>query len=103
MVLRSSGHEQEVTSLEGVSLAVVNQDASAADDDLDLVPCVRSLLVRRHGEGKLHAYVAPLQEAYGMFAGWTRDTRSSVGKMDHAATFFHRHTFSLLLTCDDLN
>jgi len=62
-MLGSRSHEQKVACLKRVLRAVVNQDASAADDDVDLVLLMRSLPVRRHGEGEFYIKCAALQKA----------------------------------------
>ena len=46
-MLRSGGDEEKITSLERFALAFVNQDSPAPDDYVDLVLCMRCLLVRR--------------------------------------------------------
>jgi hypothetical protein len=61
MVLGSSSHEQQVACLECVSLAVVNEDASPTDDDIEFILCVRRLLVRSYRQGELHVEGAALQ------------------------------------------
>jgi len=53
-MLGPCGHEQKIARLERVPLAVVKQDAPAADDDVDLVLRMRRLLVRGRREGELH-------------------------------------------------
>jgi hypothetical protein len=60
-MLGSRSHEQKVACLERVPLAIVTEDASAADDDVDLVLCVRSLLVRGHRKGELYVKGATLR------------------------------------------
>jgi hypothetical protein len=63
MRLSYRSREQKVACLKRVPRAAVRQDASAADDDVDLVLRMRSLLVRRHREGEFYIKGAALQKA----------------------------------------
>src|SRR5580765_5962500 len=60
MMLNSRSHEQKVPCLERVPLAIVNENSSAANDDINLVLYVRRLLVRGHGEGEFYVKGATL-------------------------------------------
>ena len=91
MMLGSRGHEHKVAWLEWVPLAVVKQEASAANDDINLVLCVRGLLVWRHGERELYVKGAALQEADGVFARRTRDSRLSLGETNHLTAIWFAH------------
>jgi hypothetical protein len=59
-VLDSRGDEQQIACFEGVALAIMEENASATNDDVDFVLRMWSLFVRRHGEGKLYVAGAPL-------------------------------------------
>jgi hypothetical protein len=63
---------------------------------VDLVLCVRCLLVRDHRVGELYVKGAAPEKADGVFTGGTRDTRLSLGKTDHTATVWLDHA-SLLV------
>jgi hypothetical protein len=54
VVRGSRRDEHQVAGLEVATLTVVYQDAAAADDDVDLVLCMRSLSVRRCRERKFY-------------------------------------------------
>jgi hypothetical protein len=60
-VLYSRSHEQEVTGFKRILLPVVQEDAPAPNNDVDLVLDVRSLLVWRDGARELHVARAALQ------------------------------------------
>jgi hypothetical protein len=96
-MLGSRSHEQKVACLEWVPLAIVKEDTSAADDDVDLVLCVRNLLVRGHREGEFYIKGAALQKADGVLARGARDTRLSLSNTDHTATIWLTHA-SFLVT-----
>jgi len=53
-MVRSCGHEEEITSLECFALAFVKQYAPTPDDDVDLVLCVRGLLVGEPRPGEVN-------------------------------------------------
>jgi hypothetical protein len=59
-VLDSCGNEQQVACFEGITLSVMEENASATNDDVDLVLRMWGLFVRRHGEGELYIAGAPL-------------------------------------------
>src|SRR6266536_699584 len=48
-MLRSGRHEQEVAGLERIALTVMKQNTSPSYHDVDLILCVRRLLIRLHG------------------------------------------------------
>src|SRR6185436_4492581 len=84
-MLGSRGHEHEVSGSELVPLAVVEQDASSADDHVDLVLRVRRLLVGPHRAGQLDLERPAIHQADGMLSRGTGDSRPSVRETDHAA------------------
>src|SRR5262249_7707159 len=88
------GHEKEVAGLEGVPLAIVKQDATAANDDVDLVLCVRRLLIRARRRPEDDVEGAAAQNTDGALAG--RDPRLGLGKADHTATTGRGHDLLLV-------
>src|SRR5580692_9374930 len=94
LMLDPRSDEQEVARLEPVSLAVVNEYSSAANDEVNLVLCMRRLLVRAQGEAKGYVESAALQDHDGALALGARDTRLSLGKTDNAATTWLAHAIS---------
>ena len=86
MMLGSGSDEQEVARLERFPLAIVNENTTTANDDVDLILPVRCLLVRRHRERELYVKGATLQNEHRALAGGTRDTLLSIGKANHTAT-----------------
>jgi hypothetical protein len=86
LMLDTGSHEQEVAWLEWLALAVVKENASASQDDVKLVLLVRCLWDGALRDGERDIESATLQNDGGVIAGGTRDTRLSVGKMDHSAT-----------------
>jgi hypothetical protein len=95
-VLGSSSDEHNVAGLECISLALVPQDSSAAHDKVDLVLCMRSLLVRRHRERELEGEAAALQDTDGVLTGGTRYTCLHVRQMDHKTTIWITHAALLV-------
>ena len=85
-MLDASSHEKEVAWREWLPLAVVEQHATASDDDVNLILLVRCLWDGALGDGERYIESATLQNDGGVIAGGTRDTRLSVGKTDHSAT-----------------
>jgi hypothetical protein len=78
--------EQEIPCLAWIALPVVKEDASAADDHVDLVLLVRGLYVGPDRKRELHAEGAPVQEADGMLSRRARDPQSGVGQSNHTTT-----------------
>jgi hypothetical protein len=91
LMLDPRSDEQEVARLEPVSLAVVNEYSSAANDEVNLVPCMRRLLARAQREAKGYVESATLQDHDGALARGARDTRLSLGKTDNTATTWLAH------------
>ena len=101
-MLGSRSHEQKIARLERVPLAVMKEDAAATEDDVNLVLGVRSRRPRQRGEATEREHGlqgAALQHAHRVLAGGARETRLSLGKMDHTATISHAHR-SLLVPPD---
>src|SRR5262245_30683383 len=80
------GHEKKVPRLKPVPLAIVKQNASPANHDVDLVLFVRRLLVRACRCTEFHVEGAALQNDDGALAGRVRDPGLSLSKTDHTAT-----------------
>jgi hypothetical protein len=59
-VFDSCGNEQQVPCFEGVALAVMEENASATNNDVNLVLRMWGLLVRWQGQSELHIAGAPL-------------------------------------------
>jgi hypothetical protein len=96
LMLGTRGHEQEVAGFEPIPLSVVNEHSSAANDEVNLVLCVRRLLARGQRETKGYVKSATLQDHDGALARGARDTRLSLGKTDNTATIWPAHA-SLLV------
>jgi len=73
LMLGPRSHEQEVAGLEPVPLAVVNEYSSAANDEVNLVLCMRRLLARAQREAKGYIKSATLQDHDGALAREARD------------------------------
>jgi len=95
-MLDSRCYEQQVARLEGMPLAVVKEDAAAADDDVELVLGVRRLLIRGYRKRELYVQGTALQKAERVFARGTWDPRLRLSKMNHMATIRLTHV-SLLM------
>jgi len=65
------------------------EDASTANDEVNLDLCVRRLLARTQREGKGYVKRATLQDHYGALARGARDTRLNLGKTDHTTALWH--------------
>jgi hypothetical protein len=91
LMLGPRSHEQKVAWLEPVPLAVVNEYSSAANDEVNLVLCMRRLPVRAQREAKGYVKSATLQDHDSALARGARDTRLSLGKTDNAATTWFAH------------
>jgi hypothetical protein len=91
LMLDPCSHEQEVACLEPVPLAVVNQYSSAANDEVNLVLCMRRLLARAQREAKRYVKSATPQDHDGALACGARDIRLSFGKTDNKATTWLAH------------
>lgn len=87
--------EQQITCLERVPLAIVNENALAANDGVNLILRVRRLSVRRLGQSELYVEAATLQDEYRALARGTRDTLLSLDKSDHTATGHRRQRFAV--------
>jgi hypothetical protein len=96
LMLGPRSHEQDVAWLERVPLVVVNEHSPAANDEVNLVLCVRRLLARAQREGKGYVKRTTPQDHDGALAHRARDTRLSLGKADNTATIWHAHA-SLLV------
>jgi hypothetical protein len=96
-MLDSGGHEQKVAGLEWVPLAIVKQNASAANDDVNLVLCVRRLFIRARGRREFYVGAAASQKADGALAVGTRDAHLSFRETDHAAAVRFDHASLLVL------
>jgi hypothetical protein len=59
-VLDSCGNEQQVACFEGVALPVMDENASATSNDVDLVLRMWGLFVRWHRKGEVYIAGAPL-------------------------------------------
>lgn len=51
-MLDPRSHEKEVAGLKHVPFAIVNENSSATNDEVDLILCVRRLPARAHREGE---------------------------------------------------
>src|SRR4029450_2884862 len=80
VMVDSGGYEEKVTRLERISHAIVEQDASTADDDVDLVLCMRRLFVGACRRRELHVERAVAENALA--------TRSAFD-VDHATRCGH--------------
>src|SRR5206468_12751964 len=99
----SGGDEEAIAGLECLALAVVKQDASAAEDDVDLVLCVGRLLVGRQRPGELYVETTVPQKAYRPLSAGTRDARLSLCEVDYAAVVWFAHTQLLVLPNDRID
>src|SRR6185503_5647506 len=94
-MLRPRGHEHEVSGPELIPLAVVEQDASSADDHVDLVLRVRRLLVGSNGARELDLERAAIPQAGGVLSGGSRNPRSSVSETEHPAAIWQTHSWNI--------
>src|SRR5262249_29799317 len=88
-MLGSRSHEQEIARPERVPLAVMKEDAAAADDNVNLVLGVRRRRPRerRKATEREHGLQgAALQKADGVLARRAGNTRLGLGKADDLAT-----------------
>jgi hypothetical protein len=69
----------------------VNDYSSAANDEVDLVLCMRRLLVWAQREAKGYVKSATLQDHDGTLARGAWDARLSVGETDNTATIWLAH------------
>src|SRR5262245_52764586 len=98
-MLGPRGDEQQVARPERVPLAVVKEDAAAADDDVNLVLGVRRRRPRQRGEaaeGNHGLQGAALHHADRLLTGGAGDTRLSLGETDHTATASRAHRALLM-------
>jgi hypothetical protein len=100
-MLGSGGHEQKVAWLEWVPLAIVKQNPSAANDNVNLVLCVRRLLIRTGGRREFYFEGAAPQKADRALALGARNAHLTFRETDHAAAFRIGHA-SLLVLPDTL-
>jgi hypothetical protein len=75
----------------------VNEYSSAANDEVNLVLCMRRLLARAQREAKGYVESATLQDHDSALARGARDTRLSLGKTDNTATTWLAHAISSYL------
>src|SRR5262249_39048234 len=94
-VFGRGGNEQEIACFELVPLAVVKQNASPANDDVNFVLLVRRLYIRARRRPENHIERAALQNADGSLAR-VRDGRLSLRNADHMATSGLAHAFHLV-------
>ena len=78
VMLDPCSHEQEIPWLECVSLAVVNEHASTANDEVDLVLAMRRLLARAQRERKGYVKRATLQDRNRSFSQVTKPMKMFV-------------------------
>src|SRR5262249_23536144 len=71
------------------------QNASPANDDVNLVLFMRRLFIRARWCPEFHVEGAALQNADGALAGGGRDACLSLGKTDHTATNWLAHASHL--------
>jgi hypothetical protein len=92
-VLRARRDEQEVPSRKRITLAVVQEDALAAGDDVDLILRVRRKLAGPDGSDGQSGVERPMsQEADRVLVLSGRDGSANVGQMDHPASARARHS-----------
>jgi len=85
-VFGSRGDEQAIARLERIASAIVEQDASTGDDDVDLVLRMRRLPVRwKRARGKFHLESAASQDRRRALTGRTGNARLRVGDVHDAA------------------
>src|SRR5262245_65906883 len=88
-MLGSRGHEQEIARPERVPLAVMEEDAAAADDNVNLVLGVRGRRPRERREAAEREHGlqgAALQHADGVLTRRTGNPRPGLVKTDDLAT-----------------
>jgi len=83
-MLGSGGDEHNVACPECIALAIVDQDALARHDHVDLVLFMRSLLVRNYREGELQLQTAAFENTDCVFTCRTWYTCSRVRQMEHS-------------------
>jgi hypothetical protein len=77
VVLNPGRHEQQVAGPERIVPAIVNENASAADDNVNLILDMRCLAIGRHGDREFHVKRAALQNENGALARGTRALASA--------------------------
>lgn len=91
LVLDPGSHEEEVARFEPVLLAVMNEHSPAANDEVNLVLCMRRLLFRNESEGKGYVKGATLQDRDGALPAAPGIPRSRLGKTNHTAAIWVAH------------
>ena len=72
-------------------LVTVDENATTANDDIELVLFVWRLLVRGNGDGKFDIESAALQNQDCALARGTRNARLSIDEADHTAAISRVH------------
>jgi hypothetical protein len=88
-MLYTCSHEEKVSCLECISLPVMKENTSPAQDDVNLVLSVwrGGSWKRRKASNREHRFQrSTLQKANSVLTAWTRNGRLSFGKMDYSAT-----------------
>jgi len=85
LMLGPRSYEEDVTRLKRVPPAIMNKHSSAADDNVNLVLCVRRLFLLEYRECERDIKGAPLPNTGRALA--CGDAGLSFGKTDDTATF----------------
>jgi hypothetical protein len=97
-MIRSCGDEEEITSLECFALTFVKQYApTPEDDEVDLVLCVRGLLVRGQRPREVNVEATAPQKIDRPLPVRTWDARLSLCEVDYAAAVWLAHAHLLVL------
>ena len=84
LMLDPGSHEQKVAGLKHVPFAIVNEHSSAANDEVNLVLCVRRLRARAHREQESHIQRATPKGDDSMLR--RRYLRLCLGKAENTTT-----------------
>jgi hypothetical protein len=90
-MLGPGSDKQEIARLEPIPLAIVDENASTANDYVDFILRVGRLLIRRHRERELYVQGATLQDENRALAGRTWNAPLSIRQSDHKATVHRVH------------
>src|SRR6185369_22855 len=93
-MLGAGSHEEKVSRLEGLPLAVMKENTPALDHHVHFVLCMRGRWTRKRGvasESEHGVHRSAPQKADRVLARRTWNVLTSLGKPDHAATVGRIH------------
>jgi hypothetical protein len=90
-MLDAGGYEQDVARIEPVPFVIVDENATTANDDIELVLFMWRLLVRGNGDGEFDIECAALKNQDCALARGTRNAHLSLDEADHTAAISRVH------------